>query len=354
MKENDLLVMVEQAILLKGVYICHGKSREFIKILEDVNLIVVDWNQGATTFIYNRAVKNTKIVAERLKEPIENLLNHGASLDNFHLIGVSLGAHISGFIGKLFHGQLGRITGLDPAGPKFSGKPSNDRLDYTDAKFVDVIHTDTNGIDFIKCDHQRAVHFFLAAFETTCKFVSFPCDSYNDFKNGLCMDCGNFSADSCPRLGNQAKLWKKEMKKTVEEQPFRTVAYLDTSSQEPFCTYYFALSLVSLNTTISDGSISFSLLSRLDKFEHPRYYVKSKTFNNLQEVKILAQFIRDVVNVTCIFVTYLQSSDSYCSTCQYRIQSLMLKSLTYPERPPVCKYNFVLKERTLTKLQLDA
>lgn len=39
------------------------------------------------------------------------LQKHGASLDNFHFIGMSLGAHISGFVGKLFQGQLGRITG---------------------------------------------------------------------------------------------------------------------------------------------------------------------------------------------------------------------------------------------------
>lgn len=35
----------------------------------------------------------------------------GASLDNIYMIGVSLGAHISGFVGKMFDGQLGRITG---------------------------------------------------------------------------------------------------------------------------------------------------------------------------------------------------------------------------------------------------
>ncbi|XP_021563696.1 lipase member I [Carlito syrichta] len=141
----------------KTVWLIHGYRplgsspswlQNFIRILlneEDMNVIVVDWNRGATTLIYNRAVKNTRRVAETLSGHIKNLLKHGASLDNFHFIGISLGAHISGFVGKIFYGQLGRITGLDPAGPKFSGKPPYSRLDYTDAKFVDVIHSDSNG-----------------------------------------------------------------------------------------------------------------------------------------------------------------------------------------------------------------
>ncbi|EAX10064.1 hCG1779973, partial [Homo sapiens] len=142
----------------KTVWLIHGYRpvgsiplwlQNFVRILlneEDMNVIVVDWSRGATTFIYNRAVKNTRKVAVSLSVHIKNLLKHGASLDNFHFIGVSLGAHISGFVGKIFHGQLGRITGLDPAGPRFSRKPPYSRLDYTDAKFVDVIHSDSNGL----------------------------------------------------------------------------------------------------------------------------------------------------------------------------------------------------------------
>ncbi len=35
----------------------------------------------------------------------------GASLSSIHMIGVSLGAHISGFVGANLNGSIGRITG---------------------------------------------------------------------------------------------------------------------------------------------------------------------------------------------------------------------------------------------------
>ena len=38
-------------------------------------------------------------------------------------------------------GQVGRITGLDPSGPLFHSVGRADRLDASDAQFVDVIHT---------------------------------------------------------------------------------------------------------------------------------------------------------------------------------------------------------------------
>ncbi|XP_004440786.1 PREDICTED: lipase member I isoform X3 [Ceratotherium simum simum] len=340
----------------KTVWLIHGYRpmgstpawlQNFLRILltqDDMNVIVVDWNRGATTFIYNRAVKNTRKVAMSLSKCIQNLLKHGASLDNFHFIGVSLGAHISGFVGKLFQGQLGRITGLDPAGPKFSGRPSNGRLDYTDAKFVDVIHSDTNGIEFIKCDHQRAVYLFMAALETNCNFISFPCHSYKAYKTGSCVDCAGFKTKSCPRLGYQAELWKDVLKERIDRSSLRTSVFLDTTGTNPFCTYYFVLSIIVLDKTMKDGYITFKLLNQIGMVEKPRLYEKNKSFYKLQEVKILAQFLNDVVNVSSIGLAYFQSSDQQCSTCKYSIQRLMLKSLTYPERPPLCVYNFVLKE----------
>lgn len=37
------------------------------------------------------------------------------------------------------------FAALDPAGPQFTGTPPEDRLDPTDAQFVDVLHTDIDG-----------------------------------------------------------------------------------------------------------------------------------------------------------------------------------------------------------------
>lgn len=57
------------------------------------------------------------------------------------MIGHSLGAQVAGYAGQKLDGKVGRITGLDPAGPMFEHLPPSVRLDPTDAQFVDVIHT---------------------------------------------------------------------------------------------------------------------------------------------------------------------------------------------------------------------
>uniref|UniRef100_A0A667GLI9 Lipase I n=1 Tax=Lynx canadensis TaxID=61383 RepID=A0A667GLI9_LYNCA len=369
----------------KTVWIIHGYRpmgstpkwlQNFLKVLlnhEDLNVIVVDWNRGATTFIYNRAVKNIRKVAATLGTYIQILLNHGATLDNFHFIGMSLGAHVSGFVGKIFQGQLGRITGLDPAGPKFSGQPCDLRLDYTDAKFVDVIHSDINGLGineplghidfyanggkkqpgcpksifsgvaFIKCSHQRAVYLFMASLETTCNFISFPCPSYKDFHAGSCVDCDDFKEKSCPRLGYQAELWKDVLKERKEKRFLRTAVFLDTTGTKPFCSYYFVLGITVLDNNMKNGCITFKLLNQLGMVEESRVYEKNRSFYQLQEVKILAQFSNDVVNISGIGLGYFQSSNWQCFQCNYNIHRVMVQSLTYPERPPLCIYNFVLK-----------
>lgn len=47
-----------------------------------------------------------------------------------------------------FNLKLGRITGLDPAAPYFSKTVTIVRLDRSDAKYVDVIHSNANPLYF--------------------------------------------------------------------------------------------------------------------------------------------------------------------------------------------------------------
>lgn len=68
--------------------------------------------------------------------------------ERIHLIGHGLGAHIAGYVGKNFT-TLGRITGLDPNGPRFDHMPCKVRLCKKDALFVEVIHTDAFEGNFI-------------------------------------------------------------------------------------------------------------------------------------------------------------------------------------------------------------
>ncbi|KFM63668.1 Pancreatic lipase-related protein 2, partial [Stegodyphus mimosarum] len=71
------------------------------------------------------------------------------NLDLVHIIGHGLGAHASGYTGKRIRYSrntlVGRITGLDPAGPFFNGVSEAVRLDKSDASFVDIIHTNVDG-----------------------------------------------------------------------------------------------------------------------------------------------------------------------------------------------------------------
>ncbi|KAI5940289.1 Lipase member I [Manis javanica] len=144
---------------------------------------------------------------------------------------------------------------------------------------------------------------------------------------------GGKKQPGCPKSmfsGYQAELWRDVLKERIERKSLRTTVFLDTTGTNPFCTYYFVLSIIALNKTMENGYITFKLLNQLGMTELPRLYEKNKAFYKFQEVKILAQFLNDV-NISSIALAYFQSSNQQCSTCKYRIRCLMLKSLTYPE-----------------------
>ncbi|KAK6990597.1 pancreatic triacylglycerol lipase-like isoform X2 [Biomphalaria glabrata] len=114
---------------------------------EDINVVAVDWQQGAKGPNYYQAAANTRMVGSMVGRLIQDMhVFAHAAYGNFHLIGHSLGAHLLGYAGqevfRLTNQKVGRISGLDPAGPAFEKYSSFVRIDSSDAQFVDIIHTD--------------------------------------------------------------------------------------------------------------------------------------------------------------------------------------------------------------------
>lgn len=145
----------------KNPWMCNIKDTVLNSSL--ANVFITDWSGGAKPVLpmdYSKAVSNTKIVAQVVTGFLRALLRLSEQSDGrlLHLIGHSLGAHISGFIGYGLGGSVGRITGLDPAGPCFTStrgpgekpgvrksgnlKSPRRRLSSSSAKLVVAYHTD--------------------------------------------------------------------------------------------------------------------------------------------------------------------------------------------------------------------
>ncbi|XP_069011159.1 phospholipase A1 member A isoform X1 [Embiotoca jacksoni] len=257
---------------------------------QDVNVVVVDWVYGAS-FAYNLVVENYKEVAVQISVLINQLQEHGCKLESFHFIGVSLGAHVAGFVGTLFEGKIGRITGLDPAGPMFKGADIFDRLDPSDAQFVDAIHTDSDyfgisipvgHVDFflnggkdqtgcgrsrfasilvyfpvygyVICDHMRALHVYMSALNSSCPLMGIPCSTYEDFLKGQCVDCGVFKG-TCPVIG-----LSENSGITMSQIPKEQKLFLLTSSTPPFCAHHILLEL-EVSTLDKSAEVEVTLIT---------------------------------------------------------------------------------------------
>lgn len=224
---------------------------------ENCNVILVDWLKGASNpSKYFQAASNTQLVGRQISVLIKFLISYGnngpGSADRFYIVGFSLGAQTAGYAGSYLKARynltLDRITGLDPAGLGFNRVKKEFRLDKGDAKFVDIIHTDSNlagtyvvagDADFypnggkdqpgcraekgivgkIACDHMRAPTYYIASVKGPCSWKAYPCDSYQLFQQGKCKQCTR----ECSAMGYNAN-------------PRMTGKfYLKTNSQEPFC-----------------------------------------------------------------------------------------------------------------------
>ncbi|XP_061494617.1 phospholipase A1 member A isoform X2 [Rhineura floridana] len=254
------------------------------------NVIAVDWVHGATA-AYHTAVGNVMKLGLEISSFIQKLLTMGVPQTSIHLIGVSLGAHVGGLVGHFYEGQLGRITGLDPAGPKYTRASREERLDPGDALFVEAIHTDadnfgiripvghidyyvnggrdqpgcprfiSSGYNYLICDHMRAVHFYISALSDSCPMMAFPCSSYKNFLAGHCLDCFNPFLVSCPTIG-----LLDNGGVNMEKLPTEVKVYLATAASAPYCVYHSLVEFHLQKRRTLDTNIEIIFLSSNSSF----------------------------------------------------------------------------------------
>ena len=94
------------------------QMRLALLIKKNMNVIVVDWEQGASLYSgYDVAAGNTRLVGVQVAQMIHFLHRRfRVKMSNFHVIGHSLGAQIAGFAGaaslkRSKRKLIGRITG---------------------------------------------------------------------------------------------------------------------------------------------------------------------------------------------------------------------------------------------------
>ncbi|XP_017067422.1 vitellogenin-1 [Drosophila eugracilis] len=111
----------------------------------DVNFVAVDAARFVDT-LYTWSAFNTEEIGENIALALVKLLDL-MPVENIHLIGHSLGAHIVGSAGRHLRRLTGRIipriTGLDPAKPCFNEGEVLSGLMRGDARFIDVIHSNS-------------------------------------------------------------------------------------------------------------------------------------------------------------------------------------------------------------------
>jgi len=259
--------------------------------LDDINVVRVGWAGGSQTINYAQAVADSRVVGAEMAVMISEMVNLGANLKDFWLMGHSIGAHICSFVGRRIPG-IGRITGMDPAEPMFQGKHVDARLDPTDGAYVDVIHTDATSIlalglgsedpmghvdyypnggrdqpgcmlglgghlnehgigdgvkQYVACNHERSWKFMIESIKEKtqhrkCYFKAYPCKretvkkSYAAYLRGECQDCSKMG---CPHLGPDSLATRPQTSET------NVMVFFQTLDKNSFCadnTYDFKAS----------------------------------------------------------------------------------------------------------------
>ncbi|KAH0623721.1 hypothetical protein JD844_006801 [Phrynosoma platyrhinos] len=328
--------------------------------VENINCIAVDWEEGAKC-TYFTAASNIRVLGAVIAYFLNTLRKmYLYCPSNVHLIGHSLGAHTAGEAGRRLRGiiknfpGIGRITGLDPAGIGFEGFPEMVRLDPSDAKFVDVIHTNagqfpniglgmlnaTGDLDFYpnggtimegcndvitplieldlggfikvvrlvteahsfllaeirnvgNCHHSRSHEYYRYSILYPNGFLGYPCESYESFEEGNCFPCPK---SGCPMMGHYADRFRGKMKNN-------TKYYLNTGPKEPFTSWRYNIS-VNLSGS-AKGEINIVFHSK--DGDSKEYHIESGSLNQEQIYSKVTDLEINPDNITRVeFIWYKQ------------------------------------------------
>ncbi|XP_017050446.1 phospholipase A1 [Drosophila ficusphila] len=164
----------------------------------EYNVIVADWSASSANINYFSVVNLIETFGAQLAQFARDLNRQfGADFDSMYFIGHSLGAQIAGSAGKrLKPSQVNTIFALDPAGPKFRHRSAEFRIDPTDAKFVESMHTSANfgfrrptgsatfypnygayqrSCYYLGCSHIRSYQMFAESINSPKGFWGTPC-----------------------------------------------------------------------------------------------------------------------------------------------------------------------------------
>ncbi|PZC75135.1 hypothetical protein B5X24_HaOG200562 [Helicoverpa armigera] len=181
----------------------------------DVNVIVLDWSAGS-------AWGPRAIQAGQAAGRFITWLNRitGATPNTYHIVGYSVGGHGAGIMARTVSGNVGYVTGCDPA----------DRWDTawlfrpSDGLYTEVIHTNGGDIGYLNplahvdfypnggrtmpgcmtslCHHYRS-YYYLGESLRTGGFTGRRCANLNQALSGTCNASGTLRLGGLePKTGN--------------------------------------------------------------------------------------------------------------------------------------------------------
>ncbi|KAF3834812.1 hypothetical protein F7725_027370, partial [Dissostichus mawsoni] len=232
------------------------------------NVIVVDW-LGSAQNHYVVAAQNTKAVGHeiaRFIDWIEETTN--MPLENIHLIGYSLGAHVAGFAGS--HATNKQPVGHVDIYPNRGSFQPGCNLRGALEKIANLgLFAIT---DAVKCEHERSVHLFIdSLLNEQDAAKAYRCGSTDMFDRGMCLSCRK---SRCTAVGYDISLVRRA--RSVQ-------MYTKTRASMPFRVYHYQVKIhfsSKVNRSEMEPSLTVSLFGTRGEAENLELKLKEKLETN--------------------------------------------------------------------------